>query len=41
MGLFFTFVSLLVISASTTKEGEENLTTQLATGVQEEAGDNN
>ena len=35
LGLFFTFVSLLVISASTAKDGEENLTTQLATGVRE------
>ena len=33
LGLFFTFASLLVISASTQKE--ENLTTQLASGVQE------
>ena len=36
LGLFFTFVSLLVISAATAKEGEENLTTQLASGVTEQ-----
>ena len=35
LGLFFTFISLLVISSTTAKDGEENLTTQLATGVRE------
>lgn len=39
IGIFFTFVSLLVISASTSKDGESNLTTQLATGVQEQETD--
>ena len=40
IGLFFTFVSLLVISSTTAKDDEQNLATQMATGVQEQEHDN-
>ena len=40
IGLFFTFVSLLVISSTNASDDEQNLTTQLAAGVQENENEN-